>query len=97
MFHLLIFRIVRNILSKTEKQKVTLILFAKFTWRICCGSITTGGLGRTFKLWGNPSRMWYRKELFWCLAKFQDLGQHGYFLIRILDALGKNTNSAVNH
>lgn len=57
----------------------------------------TAGLGEIFKLWGDPSRMWCHKELFWRLAKLQDLGQHGDFLIRVLDALGQNTSNAVNH
>lgn len=94
----LAFGIFRNISIRKEKQRVlTFILFTELTWRICHGSIMTIGLGEIFKLWGDPSWMWRHEELFRRLAKLQDLGQHGYFLIRVLNALGQNTNNAVNH
>lgn len=67
-------RIIRNIFITKEKKVLTLNLFEKFTWRIGDGSIMTGGLGQTFQLGGDPSRMWGHKELFWGLPKFQDLG-----------------------
>lgn len=93
----LLSRILRNVLIRKEKQKVLtlFILVSKFTWSICRGSIVTGGLGQAFKLWGDPSRMRCHKELLWCLPELQDLGEHGYLLIRVLNALGQNTNHVV--
>lgn len=55
----------------------------------------TAGLGETPELRGDPSGMRRHEELFWRLPEFQDLGQHGHFLVGVLDALGQNTDSAV--